>query len=332
MGRPGIEVYVYRASYNYVVSNVGSMIMASKANDTPLRGEMRFREPMAKHTSWKVGGPAERFYIPADLTDLSNFLAQCPSETKLIWLGLGSNLLVRDGGFNGTVIAIAGVLEELSRCGENGVMAGAGVSCNKFARYAVTAGYSGVEFLAGIPGTIGGALAMNAGAFGGETWDYVRNATTISRDGTLQTRLRAAFEPGYRFVKLPQQEWFIAAEFQLPTDPEHAAPVRLKELLARRAASQPTGQFSCGSVFRNPPGDHAGRLIDVCGLKGARIGKARVSDKHANFIINDDHASAMDIEQLIQFVQQRVHEQTGVYLEAEVRIIGIAGSTNEVRV
>ena len=324
MGRPGIEVYVYRASYNYVVSNVSPMIMVAKADDKRLRGEMRLREPMAKHTSWKVGGPAERFYIPADLTDLSNFLAQSPTDATLIWLGLGSNLLVRDGGFKGTVIAIAGVLEELSRCGTDGIMAGAGVSCNKFARYAVTAGYSGVEFLAGIPGTIGGALAMNAGAFGGETWDYVRNATTISRDGTMRTRPRAAFEPGYRFVKLPEQEWFIAAEFQLPPDPGHAASARLKELLARRAASQPTGQFSCGSVFRNPPGDHAGRLIDACGLKGTRIGKARVSDIHANFIINEGHASAMDIEQLIQFVQRRVSEQTGVYLEPEVRIIGIA--------
>jgi len=317
------------ASYNYVVSNVSPMIMVSEADDKLLRGVMRFQEPMAKHTSWKVGGPAERFYIPADLTDLSNFLTQCSTDTTLIWLGLGSNILVRDGGIKGTVIAFAGVLEELSRCGSDGVLAGAGVSCNKFARYTVTAGYSGVEFLAGIPGTIGGALAMNAGAFGGETWDYVRNATTISRDGTIRTRPRADFEPGYRFVKLPEQEWFIAAEFQLAPDPEHTAPARLKELLARRAASQPTGQFSCGSVFRNPPGDHAGRLIDACGLKGTRVGKARVSDKHANFIINEGQASAMDIEQLIQYLQQQVREQTGVHLQPEVQIIGIAGLLSE---
>jgi len=293
-----------------------------QADEALLRGDMKFREPMSKHSSWQAGGPADRFYVPANLEDLSRFLSLCAPDEALIWLGLGSNLLVRDGGIKGTVIAVSGVLDEMFISDTNVISVGAGVSCNKFARYAVHAGFTGVEFLAGIPGTIGGALAMNAGAFAGETWNYVKCADTINRNGTIHTRVRKDFTVGYRSVNLPENEWFIAAEFQLPHDTGNTARQRLRELLARRSASQPTGQFSCGSVFRNPAGDYAGRLIDICGLKGLRVGKACVSEKHANFIINEGGASAGEIEQLIKLVQQRVKKQTGVNLEPEVRIIG----------
>jgi len=300
------------------------VVMMKRADEKILRGVMKFQEPMSKHTSWRAGGSADRFYIPADLADLSRFLSQCNHDEALVWLGLGSNLLVRDGGFRGTVLAVSGVLDEILMCGTNVIKVGVGTSCNKFARYVVNAGLTGVEFLAGIPGTIGGALAMNAGAYGGETWDYVRSVATISRNGMEHTSARNEFETGYRFVRLPENEWFISAEFQLPTDTDKTAHIRLRELLAKRSESQPTGQFSCGSVFRNPGGDFAGRLIDACGLKGMRVGKASISGKHANFIINEGGASAGEIEQLIKLVQQRVRDRTGIFLEPEVRIIGEA--------
>ena len=310
------------AGYLHDEIKLSPVAMAERTDEAILRGVVKLQEPMSKHTSWRAGGCADRFYIPADLADLSQYLSQCQHDEALIWMGLGSNLLVRDGGYRGTVIAVSGVLDEIFMSGTNVIKVGAGTSCNKFARHAVQAGLRGIEFLAGIPGTIGGALAMNAGAFGGETWDYVKCATTISRNGTIRTRARDEFEVSYRFVNLSEDEWFISAEFQLPPDSDKTASIRLRELLAKRSASQPTSQFSCGSVFRNPAGDYAGRLIDVCDLKGMSVGKARVSEKHANFIINEGGASAGEIEHLIKIIQQRVREQTGVDLEPEVRIIG----------
>ena len=286
-----------------------------------LRGDLRHDEVMAKHTSWRVGGPAEAWYRPADRDDLAVFVAALPDDTPLTWVGLGSNLLVRDGGLDGCVIAIHGVLDAIERREGGRVYAEGGVACAKLARQCSRWGLGPAEFFAGIPGTIGGALAMNAGAFGGETWDRVTTVDVLGRDGIVRRRHRDEYEIGYRHVAMPAEEWFLGAEFAFDDD----APVgreAIRELLARRKRTQPIGLPSCGSVFRNPPDDHAARLIEVSGLKGFAIGGAVVSEKHANFIINDGTASAGDIERLIAHVQNVVLEQHGVELVREVRIVG----------
>jgi UDP-N-acetylmuramate dehydrogenase len=286
------------------------------------RGELRLDEPMGRHTSWRAGGKARRFYQPADLDDLCGFLADLDEQEPLLWLGLGSNLLVRDGGFPGTVIHLFGALTELEWLDAQLLRAGAGVSCAKVARTASRAGLTGVEFLAGIPGTMGGALAMNAGAFGGETWAHVAAVETVDRAGQLRTRSADEFKVAYRSVTGAAGEWFVAAHLLLERGDAAQAQERIRELLAQRSASQPVQQNSCGSVFRNPPGDHAARLIEACGLKGKRLGGAQVSEKHANFIINTGNASASDIETLLLQVQGTVEQLQGVRLEPEVRIVG----------
>jgi UDP-N-acetylmuramate dehydrogenase len=290
------------------------------------RGELRYDEPMAAHSSWRTGGRARCFYQPADSDELCRFLARLDRDEPLLWLGLGSNLLVRDGGFPGTVIATFGALAETQWLDATTLQAGAGVSCSKVARLAAAAGLTGAEFLAGIPGTLGGALAMNAGSFGGETWTHVQAVETVDRSGHRRTRRPADFRIGYRTVQGPDDEWFLAARLWLETGDVQAAQARIRELLARRNATQPTGQHSCGSVFRNPPGDHAARLIEAAGLKGSSVGGARVSEKHANFIINTGTATAADIETLINRVQGTVEQQFSVRLETEVRIVGERGA------
>jgi UDP-N-acetylmuramate dehydrogenase len=289
-----------------------------------LRGTLRENEPMARHTSWRVGGPAQHFFQPADMDDLAVFLRQLPETEPVTWLGLGSNLLVRDGGLRGVVIAVSGLLNRLEQTGPHTVRAEAGVACAKVARYSARLALSGAEFLAGVPGTMGGALAMNAGAFGGETWQVVREVETIDRQGAIRKRTPQDFKIGYRHValKVRGQEWFVAAELQLQTGERETAEARIKELLEKRNQTQPTNQPSAGSVFRNPPGDHAARLIETCGLKGMCIGGACVSAKHANFIINTGNASASDIETLIIKVADIVEQQQGVRLIPEVRIVG----------
>jgi UDP-N-acetylmuramate dehydrogenase len=288
----------------------------------PLRGELRLDEPLSRHTSWRVGGPARRLYRPADSADLIVFLQQLEPGEPLLWLGLGSNLLVRDGGFDGTVIATQGCLVEMRREGKRGIRAEAGAACAKLARFAARAGLVGLEFFAGIPGTLGGALAMNAGAFGGETWRRVTRVETVDRSGRVRERLPEEFRIGYREVQGPADEWFLAAHLELEAGDNEAAQTEIRRLLAQRAASQPTGQPSCGSVFRNPEGDYAARLIEAAGLKGERIGGAQVSNKHANFIINTGDASAADIEALVARVQERVEAASGIRLQPEVRVLG----------
>lgn len=292
-----------------------------------LRGVLRENEPMSRHTSWRAGGPARRYYRPADLDDLALFLSQQDESEPLYWTGLGSNLLVRDGGWPGTVIASHGALGVLEHRGGGRVRAGAGVACAKLARRCGRWGLGGAEFFAGIPGTVGGALAMNAGAFGGETWDRVAAVEVIDRHGGLHRRAADAYRTGYRRVQGPEpdsleREWFVAAELRFDEGAGGDAAARIRDLLARRSAAQPTGVASCGSVFRNPPGDHAARLIEACGLKGRRIGNACVSQKHANFIVNLGKARAAEIEALILDVQAEVARQCGVRLEPEVRIVG----------
>jgi UDP-N-acetylmuramate dehydrogenase len=284
-------------------------------------GELREQEPLSRHTSWRVGGPARRFYRPTDAADLAAFLARLDPQEPLLWLGLGSNLLVDDAGFPGTVIQTQACLTRLERRGATGIYAESGVSCAKVARFASRHDLAGCEFLAGIPGTMGGALAMNAGAWGGETWAHVVSVRTIDRVGRIRERVPADFSIGYREVVGPPGEWFLDAELGLAPGDGKAGMARIRALLDRRAQTQPVGLPSCGSVFRNPPGDHAARLIEAEGLKGHRIGGAQVSEKHANFIINTGEASAADIRELIELVQRRVEGATGIRLVPEVKRI-----------
>ncbi len=282
---------------------------------------------MARHTSWRTGGLAERFYRPADLDDLGDFLASLPSREPVWWLGLGSNLLVRDGGLEGTIVCTrgGGGLQRLEREGDRHVLVGAGLATAQLARFCAREGLAGTEFLVGIPGTMGGALAMNAGALGTETWDLVEAVETIDRHGIRRWRPAEDFTPGYRSVRRPAGEWFTTARLRLtPGVPSELQQV-LRDCLRRRAESQPSGQASCGSVFRNPPGDFAGRLIESAGLKGRRVGQAVVSERHANFIVNEGGASAADIEALIGVVHDEVLRCHGVDLVPEVQIIGRPG-------
>ena len=297
--------------------------MNAAAKITALRGNLLIDEPMSKHTSWRIGGPADRYYQPADIEDLAEFLSQLPETEPLFWLGLGSNLLVRDAGIRGTVIATSGAVNGLSQINEKIVRAEAGVACAKVARFCARAGLSGANFLAGIPGTMGGALAMNAGAFGGETWDVVAAVETVDRHGRLRHRTPQEFEVAYRHVDGLNGEWFMAAELQLDAvgQPD-VLMAEIKALLSKRGDSQPTQLPNAGSVFRNPEGDHAARLIEACGLKGKCEGAACVSDKHANFIINTGGATACEVERLIERVAQTVMERQSVQLQREVHIVG----------
>lgn len=289
---------------------------------TNLRGQLRENEMLSRHTSWRVGGPVKRFYQPADIADLATFLAGLSADEPIYWLGLGSNLLVRDGGYPGTMICTSGVLNGIEVLDEQRVYVEAGVACPKVAKTAAVHSLSGAEFLCGIPGTMGGALAMNAGAFGGETWDVVVSVQTLNRAGKLQQRTAKDYQIGYRNVVGPQDEWFVSCVLQLQVGNSEESQAKIKALLSKRGASQPTQQANAGSVFRNPPGDYAARLIEACGLKGTCIGGACVSDKHANFIVNTGTASASDIEAMIYKVQQTVEQETGVRLQTEVRIVG----------
>jgi len=298
--------------------------MMTARQNTTWQGELRHDEPMTKHTSWRVGGTADNYYRPVDLEDLSMFLAELADGEKLTWVGLGSNLLVRDGGIRGTVISTSGMLNNISLQQENTLYVEAGVSCAKVARFAAKQNLTGAEFLAGIPGTMGGALAMNAGAFGGETWDKVTQVTTISRTGKCTLRRPDEYQVSYRSVIGPMDEWFVATILKLEQGDVKIGQAKIKKLLSQRGATQPTSQPSCGSVFRNPPNDHAARLIEQSGLKGFRIGGACVSEKHANFIINTGTATAADIEHLIQKVADTVKQQHGIELHREAHIIGDA--------
>ena len=285
---------------------------------------VRRDEPMSRHTSWHVGGAAEVFFNPRDRAELAAFLRTLAADVPIQWVGLGSNLLVRDGGLKGVVISTHGTLDRLDRLSQTHVYGEAGVACARIARQCVKWGLGPAEFFAGIPGTLGGALAMNAGAFGGETWRHVVTVETIDRRGQEHTRAASEFKVSYRQVAPPvAEEWFLAArlDFERNTGVNEA---QLRELLERRKASQPIGEWSCGSVFTNPPGDHAARLIDTAGLKGFHIGGASVSQKHANFIINHGQATAADLERLIQHVQETVERVHGVRLHPEVRVVGEA--------
>jgi UDP-N-acetylmuramate dehydrogenase len=286
---------------------------------------LRHRESLARHTVWGIGGPADRYFEPADIDELASFLAKLPEGEPLLWIGLGSNLLVRDAGVRGTVISTAG-LRSVERVEPTKLEIQAGAACPRVARVAARHGLTGCEFLAGIPGSMGGALAMNAGAFGCEIWPAIREVETLDVNGERRWRPASHYRYGYRMVDGPHGEWFVSCRLVLEPDTEGRAGTRIRQLLVQRAAMQPTGARTCGSVFRNPRGDYAGRLIEASGLKGHRIGGAVISDKHANFIINDAGARAADVEALIRKVVEEVEKRQGVRLEPEVRIIGEASS------
>lgn len=282
-------------------------------------------EPMASHTSWRVGGAADYFYQPTGIDDLSLFLHESDPSLPLTWLGLGSNLLVRDGGIRGIVIHLLSGMKNIELLEPTLVRVEVGAPSARVARFCANNDLSGGEFLAGIPGLFGGALSMNAGAFGDETWRIVDSVEMMDRQGKRITRTVADFSVGYRSVTGPDNEWFVAANIRLKPGCSADSKSRLRNLLEKRNQSQPVGTANAGSVFKNPAGDFAARLIESCDLKGARIGAAVVSDKHANFIINKGGNSAADIEALIQHVQKVVAEKTGVELQIEVHIIGEAG-------
>jgi len=294
-----------------------------KGNSVSYRGQLLFNEPLADYTTWRVGGQAKKLYKPAGIADLALFIKQLPKDEPLLWLGLGSNSLIRDSGFAGTVIITQGCLKEISLIGDGLVHVEAGVSCATMARFCARADLAGGEFWAGIPGTMGGALRMNAGCFGGETWQTVVEVKTMTRDGEVRVRKPQEFEIAYRHVAGLNDEWFIAATCRLAKGEKEKSLQLIKELLAHRANTQPTNEYNCGSVFRNPPGNFAARLIESCGLKGKQLGGAIVSTKHANFIINQQgSASASDIESLIELVRDTVHKSTNIELIREVHIIG----------
>lgn len=289
-----------------------------------MKGQLLSNEKLAKYTSWRVGGCADRLYIPLDRDDLIEFVVQLPADEPVFWMGLGSNLLVRDGGIRGTVINTKGRLKAM-RCTEYGlVYVEAGVPCAHVARFCAEQGLVGAEFLAGIPGTMGGALKMNAGAFGGETWSLVKQVDMLNAQGEVIVRDAKDFDVKYRSVKGEEGEWFLSALLQLSEGDTIESQQKIKGLLERRNQTQPTNQPSCGSVFKNPTGDYAARLIEQTGLKGYCIGGACVSEKHANFIVNLGNATAANIETLIHYVQTKVQEQHGVLLSTEVCMVGVA--------
>ena len=290
-----------------------------------LRGRLSYDEPMSRHTHWRVGGPARLFFVPADRSDLAEFLRALDPAMPVHFVGMGSNLLVRDAGIEGAVVALGRAFRGVERSGSS-VEAGAGLPCTALARACASWGLGPAEFFAGIPGTVGGALAMNAGAFGGETWDSVQSVETLDRGGHEHRRPRGQYRPGYRQLDGPADECFLMARFEFGTSRQEG---RISSLMAERRRRQPLNLPSCGSVFRNPPGGFAGELIERAGLKGMREGAAEVSPKHANFIVNHGGATAADIERLILRVQATVRSACGVKLEREVRILGGGGEPAE---
>ncbi|MEQ1638106.1 MAG: UDP-N-acetylmuramate dehydrogenase [Methylococcales bacterium] len=284
-------------------------------------GELLSNESLADYTSWRVGGAAEELFIPEDKPGLCAFIAQLAGSKALFWMGFGSNLLVSDSGIAGMVINTRGRLKQIA-LHDDLVYVEAGVPCPHVARFCAEQGLVGAEFLAGIPGTMGGALKMNAGAFGGSTWDLIHSVETIDNLGVVRNRQAQEFKAHYRRIEGLGAEWFLAATLKLPQGDRQQSQEKIRQLLAKRAQSQPTNQPSCGSVFKNPEGDYAARLIEASGLKGYRIGGACVSEKHANFIVNLGDATAADIEALIETIQQRVEVKYGIKLQTEVCRVG----------
>ena len=289
-----------------------------------LSGEVRADEPLKRHTSYRIGGPADLLVLPASVEDVVWTLRLThEAGVPVFVMGSGSNILVSDAGVRGVVIRMGQSMGRV-RFEEFLVWAEAGVSLPKLAKLAADRGLAGLEWAGGVPGSVGGAVAMNAGAHGGDTSESLRVAYLVARDGTLVERTCDDLRFAYRKSGLIREEHYIvvAAEFCLKRDSRDEIKARMKQFAARRRRTQPLGMPSSGSVFKNPPGDHAGRLIEAASLKGTQIGGAQVSTVHGNFIVNAGDASADDVRRLIELVRRRVKEEFGVTLQLEVELVG----------
>ena len=272
--------------------------------------------------SWKVGGKAEQLLICDDKNTLASYIKNKKIKAPITFVGLGSNLLIRDGGIKGTVVVMHGGLSKINRDNDL-IYSEAGVSCSKLSKFTAKEGRSDSAFFAGIPGTVGGALAMNSGCYGYETWDFVQKVLMINLNGDQIVRNKLEFEINYRQVKsINKEESFLAAWFQFPEGNKIEAENKIKELLVHRKNTQPLNWPTAGSTFRNPKDKFAAKLIEDCGLKGYQIGGAQVSEKHSNFIINLGNATALDIENLIDYIQEVVLKNKKVHLQREIKIIG----------
>jgi len=285
-----------------------------------LKGQCFFNESLSKHTSWKVGGPADIFFTPKNRDDLSQFL-RLNHDKSITWLGNGTNVLVRDGGIRGAVISTRKYLNEIKKEADNIFRVEAGASCMDLALFAEKHQLGPAAFFSGIPGSIGGALTMNAGSFGYETWDFVESVEVIDKKGMIHHLDPNDFSFSYRTVNFPFPLWFLSCRMKFPNS-EITTKSELKELRDQRIKTQPLSEDTCGSVFKNPEKGHAGDFIERAGLKGHRIGGSSISTKHANFIVNEGNATSANIEDLIKHVQSAVNTKFDVNLETEVRIIG----------
>ena len=287
-----------------------------------IEGVLLHDEPMHKHTSWRVGGKAEMFYVPTDKASLVQLMCQLPGNVPVLWCGLGSNLLVRDAGIPGVVVCTFKGVDEIRRIDRERIYAQAGVTSPKLARYCARHGLEGAEFLAGLPGSFGGAVAMNAGAYGGDTWSLIEKIECLDREGNINWFDRSEITYRYRHVELPKNNWIVGAQLRLKSIKGLDLLRRIRELLKTRASAQPLQNPNAGSVFKNPENDYAARLLEEAGMKGVAIGGAEYSQKHANFILNRGNATAADIEALIDLGRSTVKQQFGIELEPEVRIVG----------
>ncbi len=276
---------------------------------------LKYNEPMSKHCSLRSGGHTREFFLPGNVTELSEFLSD--NSRQVLFVGLGSNLLIRDHGFNGVIIHTKH-LKELT-ISEGIIDAESGTTLARLSRFAQLNNRHGAEFLSAIPGTVGGALAMNAGAFGSEVWQYVVSVKTINLNGKVHQRKKSDFVIDYRSVSHKHiDEFFLSARFDFNLQQQNDD---VRDLLEKRNSTQPIGLPSCGSVFKNPKSHYAAELIESSGLKGFCVGGACVSEKHANYIINHDNATAEDIENLINHIKNTVKSIHNVELETEIIII-----------
>jgi UDP-N-acetylmuramate dehydrogenase len=287
----------------------------------PVRGRYRADVPLGPRTWLRVGGPAAVVFQPADAADLAIFLKGKPAEIGVTPIGVASNLLVRDGGIEGVVLRFAGSLAEVDVDDER-LRVGAGATDRMIAIQAMKAGLSGLEFLIGIPGTLGGAVRMNAGAFGGETAEVLERVVALDPAGRRHEFAAAELGFGYRHSSLPADWIVIGAVLRAAAGEPRAIEARMRAIKAERDASQPLHVATGGSTFKNPPGHKAWQLIDAAGCRGLRHGRAMVSDKHCNFLINTGGATAAELEELGERVRARVREHSGVALEWEIHRVG----------
>lgn len=305
------------------VSERGDTVAAAEL--PPVRGRLTAGAPLAGMTWFATGGAAEWLFRPADLDDLSGFLAALPGWVPVTVLGVGSNLLVRDGGVPGVVIRLGGPFAAVSADVASGrVIAGGGALDTTLALTCRDAGLGGLEFFSGIPGTIGGALRMNAGAFGGEVVDVLEQAEAVDRAGRVHRVPVSALGLSYRHCDAPEDWIFTAATFRGTPERRDLIAARIEEIARKRGEAQPLRVRTGGSTFANPPGMKAWELIDRAGCRGLAQGGAQISEKHCNFLINRGGATAADIEALGEEVRRRVHETSGLWLRWEIRRIGVA--------